>query len=142
MNVWAIGNTIAFVQALFVLMGADILGGIFIALKQKKLSSTTSWRGMGKKAMTFLVILVVAVMQQVTKFPPIVVFGWTMTMIEGAILFYLATEAISVLEKAAIMGVPLPRGLVETMIKLKGESGPALNIGVLPVPPKDLPKAD
>jgi toxin secretion/phage lysis holin len=134
---WLEGNTLAMLRALFVLMAADILGGLVVAFVKKQVSSTVSWRGMGKKVMTFLVVLVVAVLQSVAKLPPVVFFGFTFTMLDGTILFYAAWEGISVLEKAAALKVPLPKWLVESLAKLRGEQPPSITVGFRHEQPKE-----
>lgn len=98
------------VIGLLALMFIDVFAGLFLAITRKTVSSTVSWRGMSKKAMVLLVILASAVLQQFVPMLPV------LNMVS---LFYTCTEALSILENAALAGIPLPAGLKETLIKLR-----------------------
>lgn len=95
---------------LLLLMLLDIMVGICLSLIRKTLSSAVSWRGMSRKIIMLLLVGTSAVLQQfIPSFPFLNVVS----------AFYTLTEAISILENAAMAGVPLPKGLVETLMKLR-----------------------
>jgi len=90
----------------------DVMVGIFLSIAKQTLSSTVSWRGMSKKAIMLLIIGTVGVLQPFMPAIPI------LNLVSA---FYTLTEALSILENAAAAGVPLPSGLVDTLVKLKDQ---------------------
>lgn len=86
----------------------DVIAGVLRAISNKKLNSTTSYIGMSKKAMMFVVIGVVEVLQPFLTIP----------ITQMVTMFYVLTEAISIIEQAASIGLPLPQGLVEALSKV------------------------
>src|SRR5687768_2902085 len=92
-------------NTLISLMVLDILCGIFVSVGKGTLSSSTSWKGMSKKAITLLIVLTANVLQALTHD--------TIPLFKIVVGFYCVTEAISILENAAASGVPLPKSLVD-----------------------------
>lgn len=101
------------ITALLALMVIDVVSGICVGIARKRISSTISWRGMSRKA---LMLLIVGVGMVLEPFAGGILTGKIVA------LFYLFTEAISILENAALAGVPLPKQLVDTLMKLKEDS--------------------
>jgi len=116
------GGWNASLSVLTAVMALDYLSGIFAAILGKspntpggKLDSSAGFRGLLKKALIFMMVLVAA---QVDK----AVEG---TFVRAAtVWFYLVNESISVLENAGLAGVPLPGKLKGVLEKLK-EAPPA-----------------
>jgi toxin secretion/phage lysis holin len=100
-----------FVLLLVVLMGIDLAMGLLCAFVSKKLSSSASWRGACKKAGT---LLVVSVGVALDPFVSDIALGKVIA------LFYGVTEALSILENAGRLGIPLPSSLLEALSKLRG----------------------
>lgn len=107
-------NSQPFVLYLLILMMLDVLGGIFVSVSKKRLSSSASWRGMSKKAITLVIVGTAFVIERLinNEFP----------LGKGTAFLYCVTEALSILENAAAAGVPLPRGLVNVLLKLQQDS--------------------
>lgn len=101
------------VAGLLLMMALDIISGVLAAIISRRLSSSASWHGMSKKAFIWLIVGVGAVIEKVVPEIP------ATKMVCG---LYLVTEGLSVLENAAMVGVPLPKPLVETLVKLKSET--------------------
>lgn len=101
---------IPMVSTLLVLIGIDVFSGSLVAVTQRKLNSTTSWRGMSRKIIIMLLIGVGAVLQPFAQGLPLA------NMIS---MFYIVTESISILENAGALGVPLPSFLMEVLLKMK-----------------------
>lgn len=97
------------IQALIVLMALDILMGLVTAYIAKKLSSTISWVGMSKKAATLIIVAMAVSVTPASGLP----------MGDLATIYYCGTEALSITEKAARLGVPLPPALLDSLVKLK-----------------------
>lgn len=100
------------IGALIMLIGIDILTGLLNALADRTLNSTTSFRGMTRKAMVLLIVGTGAVLEPYTGLP----------LSKLIATFYLFTEAISITENLHKAGVPLPSFLTDTLEKLKGKS--------------------
>lgn len=99
--------------ALLLLMVLDILVGTCLSIVKRTLSSAISWRGMSRKIIMLLIVATAGVLQM---------FIPSIPMLNVASFFYAVTEGISILENAAAAGVPLPKGLVETLAKLREQS--------------------
>lgn len=115
--IWYVGewlNSQPFVLYLLILMVLDVVGGIFVSISKKTLSSSASWRGMSKKAITLVIVGTAFVIERLInhEFP----------LGKGAALLYCVTEALSILENAAAAGVPLPKALLEVLLKLQQDS--------------------
>ena len=91
------------------LMAADYVSGLAAAVLRKSdktptggLSSAAGWKGLLKKAMMLLVVLV-AILLDRTSAEPTHMFQSAVTW------FYISNEAISLVENLSAAGVPIPR---------------------------------
>ena len=96
-----------------ILIVCDIITGLFCAIASKTLNSTTSFRGMTRKAVMFIIIGMAATIEPFTGEIPLA---------RLVALFYCIAEVISILENAAMLGVPLPKILVDSVEKLRKAS--------------------
>lgn len=91
---------------LLIFMGVDYVTGLMVAAAGKspkgKLSSKVGWKGLAKKCIILLLVLVAAQLD--------VVLG-TSYVRAGVCIAFLCNEVISILENAGLMGVPLPAAL-------------------------------
>ncbi|SKA89768.1 holin, Cph1 family [Clostridium sp. USBA 49] len=103
-------DTVLLVLVIF--MGLDYLTGVIAATYQKNLNSEIGFKGLLKKC-TILIVLIVAVMldklinQGTWVFRTLVAY------------FYIANEAISLLENSSKVGLPIPEKLVNALAQLK-----------------------
>lgn len=88
----------------------DYITGLIRAVYLKELSSEIGFKGLLKKIVMFIVIAVAFVIQQM--------IGGTVPLREIVIMFYIANEAISLLENAAIF-VPIPDKLRDVLLQLR-----------------------
>ncbi|MDI4646785.1 phage holin family protein [Cohnella hashimotonis] len=99
---------------LVVAMGVDYVTGVYAAIRSGPgLNSRTGFRGLAKKGMVLLVLLVCHRIDQL--------LGVNAVM-GGATYFYLANELISVVENCGRLGLPLPERLKQTVQMLKDKS--------------------
>lgn len=105
---WLRGQPI--ISVLLVLMGLDVLAGIAVAFGTKTLSSPLSWRGMSRKALTLILVATAIILEP---------FAGDLPLGKMVALFYSATEALSIIENAAILGVPLPAPLLDALTKIR-----------------------
>lgn len=100
--------------SLLIIMGLDFLSGICKAIYKKGLNSTLGVKGILKK-FGYLLIVVLA-----TLFDRLISDG-SMAIRTLVIYFFIANEAISILENWGALGLPLPKKLYEVFEKLKNE---------------------
>lgn len=94
-----IGNWSLAMTTLVIFILLDIASGIIRAICQKELDSRVSWRGMAKKVLIFLVVVLAAQMD--------VLLGSTPTLRDATIVFYCINEALSTLENVgAVTKIP------------------------------------
>lgn len=113
-------------QTLVIFMAIDYITGLIVAGVFKKsnktetgaLDSKAGWKGLCKKGMTLLIVLIAArldIMMDSTFIRDAVVIG------------YIANEGISIIENAGLMGVPIPPAIkkgIETLTTIKqGKDG-------------------
>lgn len=134
----AIAAWYAHLQIMFALVGLivlDILMGLASAFVMKTISSSASWRGMTKKASEILIVAAVGLLQPALQGIPAV---GDVPLVHIVCTFYCITEALSILENASRLGVPVPPFLVSALSKLRGEAKlPAFPIEVTV---KEMPK--
>ena len=94
----------------------DYITGVIVAVVNKELSSEIGAKGIAKK---FLMLLIVAVANIVD----VNVIGEGSALKTVAILFYITNECISIIENAALLGVPVPEKLVDVLKQLKDKEG-------------------
>lgn len=88
----------------------DYITGLIKAVYLKQLSSEIGFKGLLKKIVMFIVIAVAFVIQML--------IGGTVPLREVVIMFYIANEALSLLENAAIF-VPIPEKLRDVLLQLR-----------------------
>ena len=110
-------------RVLVVLMAADYLTGLLVALmgKSKKteyggLSSKVGAMGLARKGLMLCVVLVAAMMDSVMG------TGSAMCR-DAACWFYIANEGISILENAGLAGAPYPEKLKQLLGQKMDEGG-------------------
>lgn len=122
-NTWAIvtgiaGGIISYVfggcdmllKALVVLAVLDYILGVIKAIYNKELSSEIGFKGLIKKFVMFLVVVLSVVLQKIV--------GNTIIIRDITIMFFIANEGISILENAAVF-IPLPDVLKNTLMQLR-----------------------
>lgn len=98
-------------QTLLLLMVLDYITGLICAGKDKTLSSSTGFRGLGKKIIILIVVGVGVSVDNIT--------GTNGLVRSLVIFFYASMEGISILENAARAGVAVPDKLKDMLIQLK-----------------------
>ena len=117
----AFGGWDAAMTTLLICMGIDYVMGIIVAAVFKKspksktgtLSSKASWKGLLRKGVTLLIVLIACRLD--------IVLG-TKFIRDAVIIAYIASECISIIENAGLMGVPIPKALMTAIDVLKQKS--------------------
>ena len=108
-------------QTLIVFMGIDYVTGLVTAGVFKKsgksesgaLESLAGWKGLCRKGMTLLIVLVATQLDRVMG---------TEAVRTAVIIGYIANEALSIIENAGLMGLPIPKLLTDAIDILKKKS--------------------
>lgn len=103
---WEIG-----LQILISVMVLDYISGLVCGTKDKQLSSSIGFAGL-KKKFTMLIILIVGVLVD-----RLLGQGWIFRTL--VIYFYITMEALSILENAARLNVPIPQKLKDALVQLQ-----------------------
>ena len=114
------GGWDASMVTLLLFMGVDALTGIMIAYvgrssksQSGKLSSKSCWRGLAKKCVSLLLVLVAARLD--------ITLGTTYIR-DAVCIAFVVNELISITENAGLLGVPLP-GILTKAIELLQAKG-------------------
>lgn len=110
------GGWTGLLPILLVLMVIDQASGLMASYFEGKLSSKVGSRGIAKKVMILFIIIACHFIDAVSQKQGI----YTGAIVrDGAIVFYLANELLSLIENAGRIGVPLPPKLVNAVAVLK-----------------------
>lgn len=118
---WLLGGWDMSIAVLIGAMGIDFLTGCIVAGvfgKSKKsanggLESRAGWKGLCRKGMTLLVVLIAASLDRLLG---------SAFIRDAVIVAYLVNELVSIAENAALMGVPFPAALQKAIDILKKKS--------------------
>lgn len=113
------GGWDASMATLLIFMGVDYLTGLVVAALGKSqksenghLSSLIGWKGLAKKGVSLLLVLV-AVRLDITL--------GTSYIRDGVCIAFMVNELISITENAGLLGVPMPKILMKTVDLLQGK---------------------
>ena len=93
-----------------------IVAGVFHASKKTEnglLESRAGWKGLCRKGVTLLIVLIAARLDMVT--------GLSFIR-DTAVIGFIANEALSIIENAGLMGVPIPEPILKAIEILKSKS--------------------
>jgi toxin secretion/phage lysis holin len=115
---WFLGGFDGFLYALVAFVVIDYITGVMVAAIEKKLSSNIGFKGISRKVLIFML----AGIGHTIDFYIIEKGSAVRTAV---IFFYLSNEGLSILENAALAGLPIPEKLKEVLLGLKedGSSG-------------------
>ena len=113
------------VQWLLCAMVADVVTGIIAGWYQKKLDSDVSFRGMAKKSMMIVLVLVGELLTRAAQSDPTlqaigVNIHWD-AIIAGGFFIH---EIISITENAGRVGIWLPKPLMDALKKVQAQQPP------------------
>ena len=109
------GEVTGLFWALIAFMGMDYVTGVVIAVINKRLSSEAGFRGLAKK---FLILVFVAVGHILDAY----VLGNTAVFMTAVMLFYIANEGVSIIENAALLGLPVPEKVKSILEQIRNKA--------------------
>ena len=109
------GGADLWLKTLIAVIALDYATGVLGAWVKRELNSRVGFAGIGKKMMILCVVALAARMDMMLN---------ASGALRGlAIGFYVANDALSVLENAVVIGVPVPKALVDKLQQFKGDNG-------------------
>lgn len=113
---WSTGMT-----TLLIFMAVDYITGLIVAgvfhaspkTPNGALESRAGWKGLCRKGMTMLMVLIAAQMDKTIGVDFIR---------DAVVIAYIANETISIIENAGLMGVPIPPALLNAIEVLEGKA--------------------
>lgn len=115
---WLFGGWDASLTTLVMFMSIDYITGLIVAgvfhkspkTKGGALESRAGFKGLCRKGVTLLVVLVACRLSALTP----------STFVRDAVIIgFIANESISIIENAGLMGIPIPKKLIEGIEILK-----------------------
>ena len=107
----ALGGYDALGRTLIYLVALDYITGVFVAISNKKLSSAVGFKGICKKALIFVLIIMGNIFDKY-------IIGSGSTLRTSLIIFYVSNECISIIENAGVLGLPVPKKLSSVIQEL------------------------
>lgn len=109
---WAFGAWDTALVVLIGLMVLDYATGLIKAYINKEISSDVGLRGIARKSLIFIVLIVAVMLDRLIN---------TGTWVFRTLVcyFYIANEGISLLENCAQLGLPIPDALKNALVQLK-----------------------
>lgn len=108
---WLFGGGDALIWALLALIVIDYITGVLKAIYKKMLSSEIGRKGIVKKIMILVVVAAANIVQRVINV--------NVPVREIVIMFFIANEAISVMENVAETGIKVPQKLRDILLQLR-----------------------
>jgi toxin secretion/phage lysis holin len=105
------------IQTLLLFIVIDYITGMIASGIAGKLSSSAGMRGIGRKAMIFVFVTMGHMADVHVSGDQLHLFR------DGVITFFIANEALSILENAGRMGVPVPEVVTKAVDALRTKKG-------------------
>lgn len=109
---WLFGTWDIAIITLTIFVGLDYFLGVLRAFINKEVSSSIGAKGIAKKAVIFIVLIVSVLLDRLLN-----TGSWVFRTLVA--YFYICNEGISILENGASLGVPMPPRLKEVLLQLK-----------------------
>lgn len=135
---WA--TTLPYLVLYLATTGLDIICGFCVAYKGKRLSSSISRTGMMRKMIMVGTVLLAAMFDGMLPTIQLSVMGMGLELTFGALgcVWWLIHEMLSIVEHAAILGLPLPQRLKDALAVVRDSlDKPDDHDAVPPIPGKD-----
>ena len=117
---YALGGWDLALQTLLIFMGVDYVTGLIVSGVFKKspktksggLSSLIGWKGLCRKGMALLIVMVACRLDMLVG---------TEFIRDAVVIAYCTNELLSIIENAGIMGVPIPKPITNAIEALKSK---------------------
>lgn len=109
---WLFGTWDTALAILILFMGLDYLTGVIRGYINKELSSDVGLKGIARKAVIFIVLIVAVALDRL-----LATGNWVFRTL--VCYFYIANEGLSLIENCGSLGLPIPEKLKEALSQLK-----------------------
>ena len=109
---WLFGTWDTALMVLICFMVLDYLTGLLRAIVNKEVSSDTGLKGIARKGVIFVVLIVAVLLDRLLN-----TGAWVFRTV--VCYFYIANEGISLLENCAGLGLPIPDAIKDALVQLK-----------------------
>lgn len=103
------------IKILLILMALDMITGIVLAARNRKIASSIGFRGVTKKSAILIVVMTAYIMQHLAEGEVGNGFMFPVKLGAAVALAYDVIEAISVIENCHSLGAPIPSILSRTL---------------------------
>ncbi len=109
---WMLGAWDTALSVLISFMGLDYCTGLIKGFLFKKLSSDIGLKGLARKAVIFVVLIVAVQLDKLISNGQ-----WIFRTL--VCYFYIANEGLSIIENCSQLGLPIPQKIKEALVQLK-----------------------
>lgn len=109
------GSLDASIIILAIVIGLDYLTGVCKAIYNRNFSSFKSIKGIIKKIGYFLIVILGAMIDKI--------LGDNYIIRNIIIYFFISNEGISILENWALLGLPIPKKLYDSLLEIQKSNG-------------------
>lgn len=106
LTIYLVGGFDTLFRALLIMMALDYLTGLIKGYKKKNINSKTAYKGFWKKLVVLFIVVAATQMDMILQ---------NMGIRTLVLMFYVATEFLSIIENAATLGVPIPEKLKSSL---------------------------
>ena len=111
-----LGGCDGLLYALIAFIVIDYITGVMCAIENHELSSEIGFKGISRKVLIFLLVGIANIVD-------VDVIGTGSVLRAAVCFFYISNEGLSILENAAILGLPIPEQLKKVLKQIKNRGG-------------------
>ena len=115
---WFLGGCDGLLYALLAFVVIDYITGVMCAIVTRDLSSEIGFHGICRKMLIFLLVGIANIVDMQ-------LIGNGSVLRTAVIFFYISNEGLSIVENAAILGLPIPNELRNVLKQIRGKGGKA-----------------
>lgn len=112
---WFFGGLDGFLYALITFVVIDYVTGVMVGFTEKKLSSEVGFKGICRKVVIFCLVGMAHILD-------VHIIQTGNVLRTAVIFFYLSNEGISIIENAAMLGLPVPKKIRDVLEQLKNDA--------------------
>ena len=113
---WFLGGCDGLLYALVAFIVIDYITGVMCAVENHDLSSEIGFHGIFRKVLIFMLVGIANIID-------VQVIGTGSVLRAAVCFFYISNEGLSILENAAILGLPIPEQLKKVLKQIKNRGG-------------------
>lgn len=112
---WFFGGLDGFLYALITFVVIDYITGVMVGFTEKKLSSEVGFKGICRKVVIFCLVGMAHILD-------VHIIQTGNVLRTAVIFFYLSNEGISIIENAALLGLPVPKKIKDVLEQLRNDA--------------------